>query len=555
MIKKITGIGGGINTANIVNTRFNKYMNPVIDCSFDADTLDNSQCFLNTAFETPDDYRALYTGANTEDYVYPPDGLTYNNVDQVFMAIKTKSNDVRSGWNKVLDVNGEPKPIFQPTFINGRFDKAQVWLRSVRLEGTTLKGWYVGDDGTPTFYYSIGYATSEDYGETWSRYSNDPIYEDGDSTSGRGIVIFRVLWDGAKYLAFYNYIDPNISGFHIAESTDGITNWTRTHTGLLSGTNIGFLGEVFKEDGVYYAYMQKNFQTGSNYGPARELYLYSSSDLTTWTSLGPQLQITGSNEFGVGPDGTILQKPNGDYFFIFSAAKNRTQALASNTKEASTFIKIAESTSKIQNSSPTFEFPDYVAFHAPLGSETGIVDLVGSDSGTLSGSIGWAEYQMIRLNGSQVVTFLNSGLINGSSFGIKMRIEIITTGNRELFKIGDDILMTIESGKLRVRLSSDGAGYEKDYITTVNIAKPTGLDYIDNHIYVGFIWSGGVLKMYNDFVRFDDATEITKTVDDSLTTVNNSGANILIGQNAAIEVRSVSILSGMTDNEFIELEI
>lgn len=554
MIKKITGIGGGIKTTEIVNTRFNKFINPIIDCSFDANTLDNSQCFLNSAFETPTEYRAFYTGANTEDYVYPPDGLTYNNVDQVFMAIKTKSNDVLSGWNKVLDVNGEPKPIFQPTFINGRFDKAQVWMRAVILEGSTLKGWYIGDDGTPTFVYKIGYATSLDYGDTWTRYSNDPVYEDGDSTSGRGIVIFRVLWDGAKYLAFYNYIDPNISGFHIAESTDGITSWTRTHTGLLAGTNIGFIGDVFKDNGIYYVYMQKNFQTGSNYGPARELHLYQSADLTTWTSLGVQLAITGSNEFGVGPDSAILQKPNGEYFLIFGAAKNRTQALAGNTKEASSFIKVAESTSKIQNSSQIVTYPDYVVFHAPLGSETGLVDVINEVAGTLNGTPAWAEYQMLRLNGSEVVTFANSGLI-GADFGVKMRIQIKTTGTFELFKIGDDVLLTLESGKLRVRLSSDGAGYEKDYITTVNIAKPTGLDYIDDHIYVGFTWIGGVLTLYNDFVPFDDATEITKTVNDSLTTVNNSGSNILIGQNAAIEIRSVSILDDATSEEFITLEL
>jgi hypothetical protein len=474
------------------------------------------------------------------------------------MAKITKSNNVRTGWAKVLDVNGEPKPIFQPTFINGRFDKAQVWMRSVILEGSTLKGWYTGDNGTPTFVYKIGYATSVDYGDTWTRYSTSEIYADATLTAGRGIVMARVLFDADlnKYLMFYCGIDPNVTGFHIAESTDGITSWSKTHTGLLAGTNIGYVGECFKQGGVYYIYIQKNFQTGSNFGPARELHLYQSTDLSTWTSLGAKLVIKGSNEFGVGPDSATLQKPNGEYFLLHACAKNRTQALASGTKEASSFIKVAESTVKIQNSAPAYEYPDNVSFHAPLGSETGIVDVISNVGGSLSsGNFSWAEYQMIRLSGSQVLTFTNNGsVIEGEHFGVKMRVQILTTGTHELFRIGNDIIMSLVSGKLRVQLSSSGSGYEKDYITSVNISKPTGLDYIDDHIYVGFIWDGATLTLFNDFVPFTSG-QVTETVDTALATVNNSSANILIGQNATLDLRSVSVMIEPTQAEFIALEL
>jgi hypothetical protein len=115
--------------------------------------------------------------------------------------------------------------------------------------------------------------------------------------------------------------------------------------------------------------------------------------------------------------------------------------------------------------------------------------------------------------------------------------------------------MSLESGKLRVRLSSDGVPYQKDYITTVNISKPVGLDYIDDHIYVGFIWGPSAnLRLFNDFVEFTSG-QITKTVDDALPTVNDSFSNILIGQNATLELRSVSVMVEPTEAEFIELDI
>lgn len=550
MIRRIPLLYGASSGAEIINTRFTKHMNPVINTSFDPDTLDNSQCFLNTAFETTTQYRALYTGANTEDYVYPPDGLTYNNVDQVFMAIKTKSNDVTSGWNKLLDVNSEPKPVFQPTFIAGRFDEAQVWMRAVIKEGSTLYGWYSGDDGTPTFVYKIGLATSSDDGETWTRHATTPIYEDA-LTSSRGIPVFKVVWNGTKYLAFYNAIDPNVTGFQIAESTDKIA-WTKIHSNLMSNQNLGFIGNVTYVNSTYYIWTQKNFQTGSNFGPAREVHVYSSTNLTTWTPLGAQLHINGSNEFGVGSDCAVLQKPNGQYFMLHSAAKNRTQALASSTKEASSFIKVAESTAIIQNSAPVYAYPDYVLFHAPLGSETGIVDVINNVGGTITGVPAWAEYQLVRLNGSQVITIANPG-INGANFGVKLRVQVLTTGTHELFRIGNDVLITLESGKLRCRLSSNGAGYEKDYITSVNISKPVGIDYIDDHIYVAIHWNGTVLRMFNDFVEFT-AGEITETVDNALTTINNSLSNVLIGQNATLELGWVSIVDS-TVTELTELDI
>lgn len=554
-IKKLLGLTSPGDGANPTLYRYNRYMQPVLDVSKDADALDCSQIFLGpAAWDNGTEWRFLYTGQSAHSVVYAPDGLTYVNVDQMFLCTKTKSNDVKSGWTKFPDVNGDPKPVFQPTFIAGRFDKEQVWVRSIIKEGSTLKGWYTGDNGSPTYIYKIGLCTSTDDGETWTRHATTPIYEDNALTDGRGIVVFIVAADGAGgYVAVYSGIEPNLDGICVATSSDGIS-WTKTST-LFVGLEYGWPWNFQKYGSDYYLWLQKDFRTPSNYGPAKKMFLLRSSDLTTWANLGDQMSIRGSNEFGTSGF-TILQKPNGEYFALISTSKNKVEALAGATVEPFTQVKVIElarTDLPISNAFNIFSYPSYVQWHAPLGIDTQLTEVIALTTGTISGSVSYSGLQFISLNGSQVITF--SGIsINTSTFGFKMAVSIVTTGTHELFKIGNDILMTLESGKLRVRLSPDGLGYDKDYITTVNISKPAGITYIDDHIYVGFTFIGGVLTMYNDFVPFT-AGQITETVDNAMTDINNSQGNILIGQNATIEVRSLSILSGATNQQFIDLDI
>jgi len=566
MIKRLLGLSGKSGSADITRTRYTKYMQPVISPSLDAGAIDSSQSWFLDCIETETEWRVYYTGANTQAVDYF--GQEFANNDTGFMAIKTKSNDISTGWEKVRDVNGDPKPLFKPSFIDERFDEWQAWIRTILVEDGVWKAWFGGDSGfdpvvayPPSFSYRIGYAESEDEGLTWINRTTTPIYSDLLSGAGHGIVSFRVIHDDENYKMIYGGLDPNVVGLFIAESANGTTGWSVIHSNLFAGQDFGFPCDFQFIGGTYYLWGSRiSMMPEGNLGPNREILLYSSTDLTTWTSLGVQLKLKNvASEFGIGVTSRCLQKPNGEWFMLYTSFMNRTQALAGITKEPSPLTRIADSnntSSFIMNSSCDFLYPDYVTFHAALDPESGFYDEIAGVGGTLSsGSPSYWERGFIRLNGSQTITIPNSGVINGSNFGVKMRVEIITSGNRELFKIGNDIIMTLESGKLRVRLSSDGLGYEKDYITTVNISKPSGLDYIDNHIYVGFTWISGALVLYNDFVPFDDATEITKTVDDSLTTVNNSGSDILIGQNSAIELRSVSVLSDITTDEFIELDI
>lgn len=567
MIKKLIGLGGGgVGNAEVTRTRFTRYMQPIINPSLDAGALDSSQSWFLDVVETETEWHAFYTGANTQAVDYF--GQEYANNDSTFKAVKTKSNDVLSGWEKVRDVNGDPMPLFKPSFIDERFDEWQVWIRTIIVEGGVWKAWWIGDSGfpptvtyPPPFSYRVGYATSTDEGLTWTKLGTTPIYTDLLGAGEQGIVVLKVVHDDENYKMIYSGIDPHTLGLFIAESADGITGWTETHSGLFANQEFGFPSDFRYISGTYYLWLQRgNMMPERNLGPCREVLLFSSTNLEDWTNLGVQMKIKNvAQEFGIGNHVKALQKPNGEWFMIYTYYMNRTQALAGITKEPSPATKIAisnNSSSFIMNSQCDFLYPDYVTFHAALDPESGFYDEIGETAGTLSsGNPSYWERGFIRLTGSQTLTFPNNGnVINGANFGFKMRVEIITSGTRELFKIGDDIIVTLESGKLRVRLSSDGLGYEKDYITNVNISKPVGMDYIDNHIYIAFLWDGSTIRMWNDFVEFT-AGEITKTVDDALTTVNNSGANILIGQNAAIELRSVSILDAPTATELVELDI
>jgi hypothetical protein len=131
-----------------------------------------------------------------------------------------------------------------------------------------------------------------------------------------------------------------------------------------------------------------------------------------------------------------------------------------------------------------------------------------------------------------------------------MMVSLTLTGTHTLLKIGNDVLVTIETGKLRVRLSNNGSAYQKDYISTTDIAKPSANGWLDNHTPVGFHWDGTNLKLFNYYSEMT----VTKTVDNTLGSVNNSGSSVLV-QNPIVEIRGISILGGLTADELLTWDI
>jgi hypothetical protein len=320
------------------------------------------------------------------------------------------------------------------------------------------------------------------------------------------------------------------------------------------------LGRIEKIGSWYYIWTGKEFSTGSGIGPATKIALYRTIDLVNFQFLGNQIAVKPAHELGVGADVIVFRKPNSGYFLIHTIARNALEVSA-NGGEQFCGMGVAElnrSDSPVANTSCKFAYPSYVKRHYPLNDDhytsLKFKEVIKGEEGTINSTPTFGALEYWSANGSQVITFPNDGtIINGANFGVKFRCEVKTTGTHELFKIGNDILVTLESGKLRVRLSSDGVTYQKDYISTTNVSAPSGITYADTipHIWVGFYFNAGTLKLYNDFVEF---TTI-KTVDSALSSVNNSGASILFGQNATLQLRSYSILGAHTSQKFIDLEI
>lgn len=531
---------------------YTRYMNPIVDTSKDALALDHSQVFIIAAVETPTEYLAYYGGQSA--VTITTGGRTYTNTDQVFLAYLPKSNNVRDGWQKYLGTDGKPKPLFQPS-LSG-WDSLQVWIRAMLYENGVYYGWYIGE-ANPDHIHKLGLTTSTD-GINWTRYSTQPIYSDPTLTNGR-LISFKILNDNGVYRMLYTGEDPHITGLFMATSPDKV-NWTKQPFNKFSGEGYGFISEFLKINGKYYIWIQKQLRGSNGLGPAEGINLFSTTDFVNFVDLGQQIKWKGASEQGIGVDINFFKKPNGSYFMLHNAPKNHIEVAANGGEQFSCF-KVAElnrADLPIATNANKYAYPSYVKRHYPLNDEhyfnLKFKEVIKGEEGTINSTPTFGALEYWSANGSQVITFPNDGtIINSSNFGVKFRCEVKTTGTHELFRIGNDILVTLESGKLRVRLSSDGVTYQKDYISTTNVSTPAGITYADTipHIWVGFYFNSGTLKLYNDFVEFTT----TKTVDSALASVRSSTSDILIGQNATIQLRSYSVLGAHTSQQFIDLDI
>jgi hypothetical protein len=171
------------------------------------------------------------------------------------------------------------------------------------------------------------------------------------------------------------------------------------------------------------------------------------------------------------------------------------------------------------------EYPPWVKKYWPLnpGSATGAIfrEMIDGDTVSFPGAQ-WS------LDGLQFFDFLgtgfsfaNNGLIfSPTDFALKLRVEIVLTGTINLFSCGTDIVCRLVSGNFEVSLNNG----TKVYITTADIAKPTGITDPGNHVYVGFIWQGGTLRLC---VGNTVGIAATQTVNNAMTDIANGGSNVL----------------------------
>lgn len=536
---------------------YRKYMQPILNGTKNSSAQDTCQVTINSVVDTGTHYYLYYLASNPS---------INSDRDETCLAIKEKSNDITTGWTKQLSA-GLPQIVYTVGAV-GKFDAKQCWLRNVRKKDDgTYEAWPVGQSALDAF--AMGYATSTD-GITWTRgNSGDAVFNDGTT----GFTIGQILYDSSdsKYKMLYTGNTLG-AGIKMVESSDGLT-WSAVHSSVLFGESLGWPVAFKKFDSDYYIWAAKRLLFSS--GISEEIALYKTADFSTFSYLGTQVRRKGGTEFGLTSTLGLIQLPNENWCLLHTGYKNQIGKSA-NLGEEFTYIFACELNRNdlpIAGKECEFVYPSYVIEHYPLNREEnsglnfnelangGTAVINTTPVYTQDAAYGNRTLGFVDLNGSQNIT--NSATLPGTfdpaNFGIKLRVEIVTTGTHNLFQIGDavnnkGILITLESGKMRVRLSADGTNWTKDWVRTVNLAKPTGMNYIDNHIYLGCTLIAGTLTLFNDFETVS-AADITETVDGAVASMHYTNGSRIIGENATLEIRSISILSGATNQQLIDLEI
>lgn len=538
------------------NLHWNRHVQPIINGSKDSTAKDYTQVSFGCMVEHGNSWFVYYLGSSA---------LIDSDRDRVFGAVKKKDNQVHLGWDKILDGSSKPLVLIDIGGI-GAFDETQVFPTSAIVINGRIFLYYIGHNGSGT--YKVGLATSLG-GVIFTRYSTSAIFEDA-TLGATGITKFSVTWnpDTKKYVAVYTGV-AQADNMCVAESVDGI-NWTKTKNGLIPALGLARIACLKYIRGVYYLWADFSYRLYSGISEYRKLI--ATTDFVTFIDYGIQEEYLGCNEYAVGVFCDFFRKPSGEWVMLTNSYKNQIGKTA-NEGEEFTCVRIAELGSvtniPIASKASREVYPTYVSRHYSLAPKhfngTNFIERVVGDLGTISsGSASWTVFptfgarSLDYLNGSgaQSFNFPNNGaLFNPANFGVKLRIiSTDITGTRQLFKIGGDIVVTLEAGNLQVVLSADGVAETKKYITTIDISKPASMNYIDDHIYVGFTWIGGVLTLYNDFVAFT-VGQTTKTNDGALTNVNMSTSDVVFMENTVTQMRSATILSNCTDQEWIDLEI
>lgn len=551
----------GLNIARTVSYgTYRKYEQPIYNGSKTVGAQDTCQSSTMSIAHIGDDWHLYVLGSNP---------LVNSDRDAAVMATHDYDNDISTGWTKRLS-GGLPEVIYT-VGATGKYDAKQNWLWNVMPKGDgTYLAFPVGQSDTDTF--AMGKCTSLD-GITWTRAnSGNPVHTDGATD----LVVPRIVRDPSdnKLKGVYtgNQYGARLRAF---ESSDDGDTWTVTHSNFLFGEGLGWVVGYDIIDGVHYLWMDRAMKFFSNI--SREIALYTTTDFSTFTYYGPQIVCKGSGEFGIASTGKCnFRLPDGRWALQFTTYKTQVGKSA-NLGEEFTAVKVAVLNRKdvpIASKACIFDYPDYVVEHYPLNQEecsgtdfnefiTGGLAVINSTPVfTPDPAYGNRTLGYVSLNGSQNITNstpLDIDSIDFSNLSVKFKVGIVTTGTHELYRIGDTannrgIIITLESGKLRVRISADGTTWAKDWITTVNISKPASMSYVDNHIYVGVIFSGGTMTLYNDFVAFTGG-QLTKTTDGAITTMYYTNGARVIGNNATLQMSRVSLLTQATTTEFIDLEI
>lgn len=516
-----------------------KYLYPVVNGSIDSSAKDTMQVFPGNSIVKIGTTLYLYYCANAAD----------GDIDRNFLATKEDDESTFTSFTKVLD-GGLPKVILDASGVNGTFDENEVFLMSVIVEGDTIYQYYLGNQIGATPAYTIGLATA-DISDPTTFTKQGQKYTDGVLN----IIRFCFIkWGENDYRGIVTTSatggDTNNFSYDYITSTDGVTiikvgSISSKLAGIILVTCLVKVGDV--------AYLICTADSRDSDPSAGSMHVvYSTKNFIDYVYQGILNTKFEPNERGVGGISPFVREDSIDLYYSYFKNQNKT---AANGGEGYTSIKMATLNSLNMGAANVVNvYPPWVKFYWPLNAESASAnvfsELIAAGTATFSGVPQWT------VDGLNMFDFTGTGMtfsaINIAPYiadlCFKMRVKIVLTGTINLFSIGTDIVIQLVSGNLRVALNNA----TKDYITTADIAKPTGITDPGDDVYIGFIWQGGALKIC---VGNDTNVSVVQTVNNAMTDIANSGATPLVCSGATIEAGRIWIGSGQTDDQWINTDL
>jgi hypothetical protein len=508
----------------------------MVNGSTNASAGDTMQVFLGDVFLKDGTLHCFYSGNNAAD------------IDKGFKATKTDDGS-DTPFTKVLNA-GLPKVILAPSAVNGTYDEDEVFVRSVFYD-TDRGEWmmyFTANQIGASPAYTIGYATSSD-GETFTKQGQ--IYTDGttniiniavckvSATDYRAIVTTSAAGGGATNNFSYDYLT----------SSDGDT-WTKDSNMNSLFINTIIVWKILKQGDYFFIFVSSN-NRDSDPSIGNACLMFKTTDFTSLIYVGNLINKNEPSERAIAGIAVIERTSTIEFYYFYYKNQNKT---SSNGGEAYSAIRKAVlNSTTITQPVNVNSYPTWVKKYWPLNPESAIAnafkEIIDEDTASFTDPK-WSldGLNFFKFTGTGF-TFTNNGSIfSTTDLSLKLRCEIVTSGTINLFSIGTDIVVQLVSGNLRVSLNNG----TKDYITNADIAKPSGITDPGNHVYVGFTWQSGVLKLCVGNT-IDIAS--TKTVDNAMTNIANSGSNVLLCSGATIEARSFVIMSGQTDQQWIDTDL
>lgn len=517
-----------------------KYLYPVVNGSIDSSAKDTMQVFPGNSIVKIGTTLYLYYCANAAD----------GDIDRNFLATKEDDESTFTSFTKVLD-GGLPKVILDASGVNGTFDENEVFLMSVIVEGDTIYQYYLGNQIGATPAYTIGLATA-DISDPTTFTKQGQKYTDGVLN----IIRFCFIkWGENDYRGIVTTSatggDTNNFSYDYITTTNPTT--TPTKVGSISSKLAGIILVTCLVKVGDVAYLICTADSRDSDPSAGSMHVvYSTKNFIDYVYQGILNTKFEPNERAVGGISPFVREDSIDLYSSYFKNQNKT---AANGGEGYTSIKMATLNSLNMGAANVVNvYPPWVKKYWPLNAEsaTGNVfkELIDNGSGTYAGAMQWS------VDGLNCFSFTGTGIVFDpidmapyqSNCCLKGWVDINLSGTIPILTIGTDVVFQIVNGKFTVSLNNG----TKIYATTANIAKPTGITDPGNRVRISMFWDGVTLRLG---VGNNPNVATTPAADGAMTNIANSGANVIFGSGATIEMGRFVLMSGQTDDQWINTDL